>query len=207
MKKFIIVLLTFIQVQVMAQPKIQGEYYFSRHEMIAGFNFSEDGKFQFYYSYGAVDRNATGTFSVEGDVLILKSDKVAGHDFTIKQQLKQGNGYTLVFEHPNKYLLNDIRCIFFIDGIQQEAYSDSNGEVHVDLNRCDSIYAQHLLFPDILTLVKKMRNDNNWFNLSLNPSLEQVSFKGIDFKIVDSKTITCLPNYLINISDIEFTKQ
>ena len=62
----------------MAQTPVLGEYYFRRQEMVADFNFSADGKFQFFYSYGTVDRNATGTFSVHGDILHLKSDSCRG---------------------------------------------------------------------------------------------------------------------------------
>lgn len=67
----------------MSQHKIEGEYYFRKMEMASGFNFTADGKFQFFFSYGAVDRNATGTFSVTGNTLQLKSDKEPGKDFSV----------------------------------------------------------------------------------------------------------------------------
>jgi hypothetical protein len=191
----------------MAQTKVEGEYYFAKHEMVAGFNFSEDGKFQFFYSYGAIDRNASGTFSVEGDTLKLKSNKSAGQDFTITSQSKQGKGFLLKFEHSNQYLLKYIRCVFFVNGNQQVEYSDSKGEVQVELNHCDSIYIQHSLYSDIPTIIKDEQNKSNRFTFSLNPSLEQVSFNYINFKIVDSNTITCLPNYFMDIPDIKFIKQ
>lgn len=190
----------------MAQTPVRGEYYFNRHEMVAGFNFSADGEFQFFYFYGAVDRNASGTFTVEGNIIKLKSEKVAGNDFTITRQLKKGKGYTLVFNHSNTYLLENIRCIFFIDGKPLDIYSDRNGEVHTDFDRCDSIFVQHALYPDVVTCIKNGQNNNNFFTLSLNPSLEQVSFKGIDLTIINENTITCLPNYLIKIEDIKFIK-
>lgn len=207
MKTFILLLFLALQLNIMAQLPVLGEYYFNRHEMVVGFNFSADGKFQFFYSYGAVDRNATGTFSIEGEMLKLKSDKTAGHDFTITSQSKQGKGYTLKFEHSNKYLLRDIRCIFFVNGNMKEVFTDENGKMSTDLNQCDSILVQHSLFADVPTLVKDIRNTNNRFTLSLNPSLEQVSFKGIDFKIVDSNIITCLTNYFMDIPDIEFKQK
>ena len=191
----------------MSQKRIQGEYYFRKTEMASGFNFSADGKFQFFFTYGAVDRSATGTFKVEGDTLKLKSDKEAGKDFSITNQDKQATGYTLVFNHPNKYLVKNIRCIFIENGKEQEAYTGSNGEVHVDLAHCDTIYVQHLLYPDIATLVKDKTNDNNLFTFSLNPSLEQVSFKGIDLKVVSDKILTCIPNYFLEMPDIKFVKQ
>lgn len=191
----------------MSQIKIQGEYYFRKTEMASGFNFSNDGKFQFFFTYGAVDRSATGTFKVEGDTLKLKSDKEAGKDFTVTGQSKEGSGYTLVFNHPNKYLVKNIFCMFLVNGKEQEAISDSNGEVHIDIPHCDTIYVQHSLYPDIAVLVKDKANDNNRFTLTLNPSLEQVSFKGIDFKIIDDKTLTCIPNYFLDMTNIKFVKE
>jgi len=154
-----------------------------------------------------VDRNATGTFSIEGNTVKLKSDKEAGKDFTINSQSKQANGYTLLFTHPNKYLTKNILCVFIADGKEQEVYSDSNGEVRVDLKHCDTIYVQHSLYPDIVTIIKDKTNDNNRFTLSLNPSLEQVSFKGIDLTIESDKVLSCLSNYFMPMPDIKFVKQ
>ncbi|MCW3090746.1 MAG: hypothetical protein JWP81_1815 [Ferruginibacter sp.] len=207
MKKSIFFLLLAINTNLMCQSPIQGEYYFRRHEMVAGFNFSADGKFQFFYSYGAVDRSATGIFYVEGDTLKLKSDKAPGKDFTLLNQSASGKGYTIKFEHPNQYLVKNILGIFFVSGKIHTAYSDDKGQVHIDLPNCDSIFVQHQLYPDILTLVKDKRSENHSFKLSLNPSLEQVSFKGIDFKIVNDKVISCIPNYFMEMEKIEFVKE
>lgn len=207
MKLLLFLLCAFTGLSAMSQRTILGEYYFRKTEMASGFNFSADGKFQFFFTYGAIDRSATGTFKVEGDTLKLKSDKESGKDFTITKQSTAGNGYTLTFNHPNKYLTKNILCLFVTDGKEQQAISDSDGKVHIDLAHCDTIYVQHLLYPDNLTLVKDKANNNKQFTLTLNPSLEQVSFNGIDFKIVDDKTLTCLPNYFLNMPGIAFVKQ
>lgn len=191
----------------MSQQKIEGEYYYRKMEMASGFNFTAGGKFEFFFSYGAVDRNATGTFSVAGNTLHLKSDKEAGKDFTVTSQSKQGKGYALAFKDANAYLLRDILCIFIVDGQSKREYSNDSGEVKMDLSHCDTIYVQHTLFPDAVTLIKDKANDNNHFTIKLNPSLEQVSFKGIDFKIENSKTLTCLPNYLLPMENIKFIKE
>jgi hypothetical protein len=191
----------------MAQNNIEGEYYFRKMEMASGFNFTKDGKFQFFYTYGSVDRNATGSFSVHGDSLILKSDKEPGKDFTITSESKEGKGYNIIFKHPNKYLLKNIVCIFVVNGQGQEAYSDENGGLHVDLAHCDTIYVVHNLYPDVPTLVKDERDDNNSFTLELKPSLGQVSFKDIYFKIIDDKTLSCVNNYFIDADNIKFVKQ
>ena len=190
----------------MSQTKIQGEYAFRKTEMVAGFNFWAAGTFQFFFSYGAVDRTAAGTFTVEGKTIKLKSNKEGGKDFTVTAQSKEATGYTLSFNHPNKYLLKNILCVFFVNGKEEQAVTDENGKVHVDLAHCDSIYAQHLLFKDILTLVKDANNENNRFTLALNPSLEQLSFKGIDLTIESNGSLSWLPNYFLEMSGVKFVK-
>ena len=48
--------------------------------------------------------------------------------------------------------------MFIVNGKRQEVHSDSNGEAHVDLPHCDSIYVLHNLYPDVPTLVKDEKN-------------------------------------------------
>ena len=175
--------------------------------MVAGFNFSENGKFEFFYSYGAVDRRATGSFSVDGKIVRLRSDKEPGKDFTVTRESKEGKGYSISFDHPNQYLLNHIRVIFFVGEERHETFTDNKGRINVDLSSCDKIFVQHTLYPDIVTLIKDKDNNYNQFELTLNPSLEQVSFKGIDFTIAGDSVITCMPNYFIEMTDIEFVKE
>jgi len=174
--------------------------------MVAAFNFSKDGTFQFFYSYRDVDRNASGKFRIEENKLFLSSSKPPGYDFTITKQSKKGNGYSLKFEDPNSYLLNHILCIFYIAGEPRYEYTNDAGEVRIPIPHCDSIYAQHALFPDIYTRVKDINNHNTNFVLKLNPSLEQVSFKGIVLTIENTNELSCLPNYFLSIEGIRFVK-
>jgi hypothetical protein len=207
--KFTLLLLLFITTNfiTMAQtPNIVGEYYFRRQEMVAAFKFSVTGKFDFFHSYGAIDRNASGTFTIDGDTLKLKSDKEGGADFTVLEQSKTGNGYIISCNHPNKMLMAYIACTVFIGTEKQEFEANNDGEIHIELEHCDKIYVKNRLFPDVPTLIKDENNENNRFSLSMLPSLEQVSFKWIDFKIVDDHKITCFTNYFMQVSDIEFIK-
>jgi len=207
LKTSILIILLNINLKAMSQTTVEGEYYFRKMEMASGFNFTHDGKFQFFYTYGAIDRTATGSFTIEGDTLKLKSNKEPGKDFSVVSEAKQGDGYTIIFRHSNKYLLKNIICIFVAGGKSHEAYSDENGQAHIDLPHCDTIYVIHNLFPDIPTLVKDEKNKNDRFTLELKPSLEQVSFKDIVFKIIDDKTIDCINNYFIDATDIKFIKE
>jgi hypothetical protein len=192
---------------MMSQPTVKGQYIFTRQEMVAGFNFMPNKKFDFFYSYGSSDRTATGTFSVEGNTVKLKSDKEPGKDFTIIDESRETKGYRIVVTGGEKSLWQNIRCSFFIGKERHDVFTDIDGEIYVDYPHCDKIFVYHALFPDVVTLIKDETNNNNRFILTLNPSLEQVSFKGVDFKIENDSTISCIPNYLMMLENIKFKKQ
>ena len=207
MKLIPIILLQLINTMTIAPTTIQGEYNFQQKEMVAGFNFLPEGKFNFFFSYGAFDRTATGTFLVKDDTIKLKSSKKAGKDFIISNQVKTGTGYSIKFMADNTNLLTNIRGSFFTGTERHDEFTDDSSEIKVAYPHCDKIFVFHTLYPDMVTLIKDETNNNNRFILTLNPSLEQVSFKGIDFKIENDSTISCIPNYLMMLEDIEFKKQ
>lgn len=188
-----------------AQNKVEGVYTLRGiHDMAATFNFTSDGKFQFEYFYGAVDRFASGTYTVVGDTLKLKSDKTAGKDFTVTQQSQKGKGFTIIVKDKNPVLINQVRCIF-VKGNETlfEDVTGNTGKLETEKINCDKIYLQHPLLPDIATLIKNENNNNNYFEVSLNPSLQQVSFIGIDFFIKEN-ILTCLPNYFLPFENVNF---
>lgn len=190
----------------MHTKQFSGEYYLANvHEMAGGFNFTPDGKFQFFFTYGAMDRNATGTYTIEGDTIKLNSDKEPGKDFDIVSQRKEGEGYTIQIKHENTILASNVRALYFVNGEQREEYADAKGVIHIQEPQCEKIYVQHSIYPDIASLIKDESNQNNFFELKLNPALEQVSFKGIDL-FIDGNTLTCLPNYFMPMENIVFEK-
>ncbi|MCC6754249.1 MAG: hypothetical protein IT266_09750 [Saprospiraceae bacterium] len=192
----------------MAQNTLNGVYRLQNaREMEAAFEFSGDGKFQFYFVYGAADRFANGTYSMEGNTLKLNSNKKPGTDFTVIRESKSGKGYTVVLSAPQANLVAGVVtgiCLVGQEKIMQE--SDSKGIIHFDAPACDKIYLQHQIFPDVLTLIKDLGNDNNYFEAGLNEVCMQVSFMGIDFTL-NEDTLTCLPNYFLPMPDIRFVRE
>ncbi len=176
------------------------------HEMAAAFEFREDGRFSFYYVYGAVDRNAEGSFTVEGSKIILKSDKEPGKDFTVTHQNKQAGPYRIQLSAPNPYLLQNVLVVSFKGDQPTQYYTDQTGLVEINEPTIDSLFLQHSMFPDILTKIKDGSNHNNQFEVELNLSLMQVSFKGIDLEIVGNE-LHCLPNYFMPFDHIRFVKE
>lgn len=175
------------------------------HDMAAGFEFNADSSFRFFYAYGAVDRTAEGTYSVAGNKIILKSKKEPGKDFTVTKQLDDTTGYIIKVNNPNQYLARHVRCVVLNGEKQEVFFADDDGVIHINMTAAEKIYLQHELYPDILTMIKDEKNKNHYFEVQLNPSLEQVSFKGIDLTINDD-TLTWLPNYFIPEENVRFVK-
>lgn len=159
-------------------------------------------------SIASAHRSANGSFSVSGDTLHLKSDKESGKDFSIKSQSKKGSGYRIQFEDENKFLLSNIRCSFFTGDKREDLFTNEDGLIETDMSHCDKIFVFHQLYPDMVTLIKDEKNNNNQFTLTLNPSLAQVSFQGVEYKVEGDKLIATMPNYVFMMqSDVVFTKQ
>lgn len=189
------------------QAQLDGEYRLQGvQDMASAFHFTRDGKFEFFYIYGAVDRSASGNYTLAGDTLKLESNKMPGNDFAIRKQKKQGKGYTIQAIAPNPILLNNIICLSFTDGIQDAAFSDSEGKIVIDKEKVDSMFLLHELFPDYPTQIKDPQNANNYFEVELLPSLGEVSFKGIDFLLHDD-ILTCLPNMMFPFEKVRFVKE
>lgn len=175
-------------------------------EMAAGFEFRPDSTFQFFYSYGVSDRVANGTWKAKGDTLFLKSTKEAGKDFKIEKQSAKGSGYVIKVLDKNPMLVERIRCFAFSGGKPEIFESDRNGEIRIPSEKYDSLYLQHPFFPDIASKIKGKGNPNKSFEVSLLPSLNEVSFKSILFWLGADGQLHCHRNYFMPIEDITFEK-
>lgn len=175
-------------------------------EMAAGFEFREDSTFRFYYVYGASDRYAEGTYSIEGNILKLHSDKNVQQDFPVRKQTHQDGPITIRIVHDNPMMIDRVRCAVLYQKEKRDFESDREGYIRTDLKEADDIYLQHPMFPDVMCQIKDAQNKNNYFEVELNPSLQKVSFKGIDFQI-EEDFITCFPNYFMPIEHIRFFRE
>lgn len=196
-----------LNLMTMSAQKLDGTYRLHGvHDMASAFLFTPDGKFQFFNMYGAIDRHATGTYTMEGNIVKLHSDKEPGKDFPVSAQSKKGKGYTIKVDEPNDYLRKYVIALYEADGTRQSAEPDNEGMIHIEQEHLDTIHLMHQLFPDIACLLKDKGNPNNYFEVKLSPTLAGVSFMGIDLT-KDGDTLTCLPNYFLPYEDLRFIRE
>ncbi|MBK7528586.1 MAG: hypothetical protein IPI59_13785 [Sphingobacteriales bacterium] len=189
------------------QLLIEGVYVLTgQREMAAAFNFHPNGQFEFFFSYGAADRQASGSYTVEGNTLKLQGNKIAGSDFTVTKQAYHANknGSTIVINAPKIQLVSGVVLGFCQINTQTTTItelSNNKGIIYFDAPNCENLYLQHQIFPDVATQIKDSTNNNNYFEVELNQSVLELSFKGIDFTI-QGDTLTCLPNYFMPFENI-----
>ena len=204
---FALVLFMIFTMQSTAQ-NISGEYFLKgNHEMVSAFKFNDNGSFEFFYVYGAVDRMAKGSYSFRNKTITLQADKIPGNDFSIKLQTKSGPGTTVKIVDNNTYLNHGVMCIFIRGKENETVYSNNEGTAHSSLADCDTIYAMHTLYPDVPSTIKGGKaNKNNYFELTLNPSMAEVSFK--DFYLGwEPGTLTGSLPYLFEAEQSTFIKR
>ena len=188
-----------------SQGSLDGVYQlYGVMEMASAFKFNPDHTFEFYYSYGAVDRQATGTYKLDGNNIILQSDKVAGQDFHIIKE-SRGKKPQIKVNAPQAWFASNVVCRF-IKGDQEEyVQTDEAGLAESTYSDCDVIMVLHGLYPDEWTLIKSKENQHQYFEIGLNPSLEQVSFKGV-IPSIEKDIISVKSEFLFGEKEVKFEK-
>jgi hypothetical protein len=70
-------------------------------ETASGIQLNKDSTFRFYFSYGALDREGSGKWSVNADNIILNSKPYPGKDFKMVSSSSVKNNFTSIkIEEP-----------------------------------------------------------------------------------------------------------
>jgi hypothetical protein len=186
---------------------IVGEYYLKGvHEMASGFKFDSDFTFQFFYIYGASDRSASGKFEIVDNKIILHGQKIQGKDFNLIGKKHLGNGYSVAIIHDNKLLSQNVICYFSNINETITKETNQNGIASAQISDCKKIELIHSYFPDIPTALELIDDENNYFEFSLNTSLQEVVFDNCILDI-EKESLMCSNIYLFGQNPVRFVKQ
>lgn len=189
------------------QEYLPGEFYLTGvPEMASGFKFSEDGDFQFFYSYGASDRTAEGHCKIIDNLLVLQGNKIPGKDFNLVQKTHLGNGITIQINHPDKMFVANVVCFLYADNEPVIVETGANGIAKFKQEKASKIELIHALFPDVPTVLDIKNEAADYFEFSLNLSLEQVVFDNVKLSIKNNSFF--LKNiYLFGDEPVLFVKK
>lgn len=105
--------LIFMSIQSNAQADVTGEYYLRGvMEVGSGFKLNADSTFQFFFSYGALDRYGEGKWSLHDNKLLLNSRPYPGRDFKlIDSGTESGDFIVVKIKDNNPQLYSFVHCL------------------------------------------------------------------------------------------------
>jgi hypothetical protein len=153
-------------------------------ETAAGFKLNEDSTFEFYFSYGALDRYGSGTYKMDGDRVIFNSASWPGKDFKLLQS-STGKQNHVVFElkEKNTMLLPYVYFTIFNKGKQTTIKTDSHGMAEAMVQPIDSIGVQFEFTPERMSVFKPSNPNHNYFSFAFEQWVAEVFFKNYPLKI------------------------
>ncbi len=112
MKTALFFIFTCLILNLNAQKNIAGEYYLQGvMETASGFKLNADSTFEFFFSYGALDRYGSGKWSMNKDSIILNSKPSPGKDFKLTNFIASTNKFsTIKIEDSNTNLYRFVYC-------------------------------------------------------------------------------------------------
>ncbi|MBK7937866.1 MAG: hypothetical protein IPJ82_12590 [Lewinellaceae bacterium] len=163
-----------------ADTMFTGEYYLQGvMEVASGFRFNADSTFDFYFSYGAMDRVGKGTFERRGDSLILQSASKPERDFILKTEKKTDDPTVIIqVTDPNAMVLSHVLCALETPDSVFEAQSDREGYVVFDKTPVKTIFLMHEFWPDRPSVFPIADAGSNYFLFTIDPRIVEVDFNG-----------------------------
>jgi hypothetical protein len=161
-----------------------GEYYLRGvMETASGFKLNADASFQFFYSYGALDRHGSGKWAIKGDKVIFNSRETRASSFVLLNSKKINNdSISIKIIEKNPSLLKRVYCSIKSGSKVLNSVTDANGVASFSKMPVDSI---GLVFEFCLDRPAAFtpNKEHNYFEFRFDPSIWEVYFENFELKI------------------------
>ncbi len=166
---------------------IAGEYYLRGvMETASGFKLNEDSTFDFFFSYGALDRSGKGTWKQKGDKIILTSPKPETQSFKlITNKVVNNDKVTIKIIEENTFFLPHVYAIVKSGNKQLEALSDKDGFISFPKQAVDSIVLLFEFSPEKTAVFAFSNKEDNYFEFRFDPSVMDVVFEDLTLTLDD----------------------
>lgn len=184
-----------------------GDYYLQGvREIASGFQLNADYSFEFFFSYGALDRNGSGTWAREGDFIVFNSSRNQEQDYKMLKSEKRNNkGITIKIVGNDAYLTEMVTAQIYGEKINAMQKADANGLVIFEENRAENIFLFFKFCPEKHAKFEIIDKSHNYFEFSFLPSLFELSFH--NFKLKISKDSLEGKHLLLDEKEYSFVKR
>ena len=162
-----------------------GEYYLRDvMETASGFKLNPDSSFQFFFSYGALDRMGSGKWTVRGNELILNSRPRPPLDFKMVSSTSgDAQNITIRISDPNKNILRYVDCTLSSAKGSTTLTTDHDGYARFPLSKVDSIGLIFTWCPDRVSYFKVTSPAHHYFEFHFEPWIAEVFFDNFKLNI------------------------
>ena len=176
---------TLISYSQSSTANMTGEFYLQGvMETASGFKLNADSTFEFFFSYGALDRFGKGTYTIKGHTLVLNSGPRPAKDFKLKTSKRMAGlpGVLVKMVDANPQVVQFVEV--------NSNRMNSHGEAQIKAKSLDSISLFFQLCPDRASVFPITDKTHNYFEFAFEPWIMDVFFENAVFKIEDDKKIT-----------------
>jgi hypothetical protein len=178
---------------------IAGVYYLDRiPEMASGFRININNSFDFFFSYGALDRFGSGEWEIIGDNIIFNSKKWIGYDFHITEsKIVESENLIIELSEINPAL---IPYIYICTDEKSKDWKapDSKGRWFFGENIFDSFLITCEFCQERFTCVQINCKEHNFFSIVPKEWLFEYYFANFNLQITEDKLVGKHPFLLGN---------
>lgn len=157
---------------------ITGEYYLSGvMETASGFKLNADSTFEFFFSYGALDRNGSGTWQQQGNQVVFNSKAGGSKGFAlINSNTVDDDKLTIKITDSNPSLRSHVYAILKSGEKQLEEMTDKNGLINFPKQPADSILLILEFCPEKVFVFSNSNKLHNNFEFKFEKDMMEVFF-------------------------------
>lgn len=174
---------------------LAGEYYLKGvMEVGAGFKLNADSSFEFFFSYGALDRQAAGTWKLEGNNIVFNSSKKPATDFNLIESHRESTDSTIIFlKGLNKSISSYFYAVAINGKEKHSAAANNDGIIILPVQKVDTVELYFEWCPEKKSVFNLNNSSNNFFTFELLPGITDVIFDNWKLSIDKNKISGQLP--------------
>jgi hypothetical protein len=174
-----------------AQPatsSLAGEYYLRGvMETASGFKLNTDSTFQFFFSYGSLDRYGSGKWTSKNDHVTLNSEIKHPRDFALVRSMKKpGDHITIKILDANPHLLHYMYGLISSGYSGQQDTADADGQMTFRPQKLDTIVLLFEFCPEKQSVFTIPGGSDNYFEFRIEPWIMEVYFDNLDLQITEN---------------------
>ena len=161
-----------------------GEYYLRGvTEVGSGFLLKPDSTFQFFFSYGALDREGSGTWRIKEKEIVFNSRKRPDHDFALINSKKTSDDFVTVrITDSNSLLLRYVYAKMEFSDTSIDEKTNNEGAIQFPKGEIKRLSLIFQFCPEKIS-VFNLNKEHNYFEFRFEPWLAEYFFTDFHLKL------------------------